>query len=305
LLRIVQFLAGAAVCLTSAIGAARGGTRDPAAAEALFRAGRERVAAGDWASACPMFAESNRLDFALGTSMNLAACEEHLGKLATAWEQYSELLDRLAPSDDRRAFVVESVARLERTAPRLAVFLAAPSAEGTVVTRDDVDLRGASLGAALPVDPGEHVIVLAVPGRFTRRYSVNIAAGQRLTLRAEVGEPIVQNAARTGGVRRTTAWILGGVGIGALSLGAFLGALALSERSASDALCTNGVCRDQVALDDYEAAKSTALGADVALAVGAVSLGAAVYFLATSTAARPPPAAASIRVTPAGVGFAW
>jgi hypothetical protein len=293
------------VCLTSAIGLASG-TPDPAAAEVLFRAGRERATAGDWASACPMFAESNRLDFALGTLMNLAACEEHLGKLATAWEQYSELLDRLAPGDDRRAFVAESAARLERSAPRLTVLLAVPSVDGTIVTRDDVDLRGASLGAALPVDPGEHVVSLAAPGRFARRYSVSLGAGEHLTLRAEVGEPIAPNAARTGGGRRTAAWILGGVGLSALSLGALLGARALSERSASDALCTNGVCRDQAALDEYDAAKSAALGADVALAVGAVSLGAAVYFLATSTAAaKPPPAAASIRVTPAGVGFAW
>src|ERR1700687_4338451 len=133
---------------------------------------------------------------------------------------------------------------------------AAPSVEGTIVTRDDVDLRGASIGTALPVDPGQHVIALAAPGRFMRRYSVSLAAGQRLTLRAEVGDPIVQNGARTGGGRRAAGWTLGGVGLGALSAGAFLGARALSERSASDALCTNGVCRDQVALDQYEAAKS-------------------------------------------------
>jgi hypothetical protein len=314
-LRFPFILAGAAVCLTSGIGLAD--TPDPAAAETLFRAGREHAQAGDWANACPMFVESNRLDFALGTLMNLAACEEHVGRLATAWERYRELLDSLSPSDDRRAFVAASVVRLERLVPRLTVFLAVPAAEGTIVTRDDVDLGGGSIGADLPVDPGEHAIVVVAPGRTARRYAIKLAAGQRLTLHAEAGEPIgqnaeggppiAQNAARTGrGGRRTAAWILGGAGVGALSVGVFLGVRALSERSASDALCTKGVCRDQAALDEYGAAKSTALGADIALAVGAVSLGVAGYFLATSTTtAHPQSAVASMCVTSSGVGFAW
>jgi hypothetical protein len=303
-LRIAFVSACAAVCLTAAIGLAD--TGDPAAAEALFRAGREHVEAGDWANACPLFVESNRLDFALGTLMNLAACEENVGELANAWQRYREVLDSLPSTDDRRAFVAESVARLERLVPRLTVVLPV-LVQGTIVRRDDVDLRGASIGADLPVDPGEHSIVVEAPGRTTRRYAVQLVAGQRLTVHAEVGEPITQNAGRPGGGgRRTAAWILGSVGVGALSAGAILGVRALSERSASDALCTMGLCRDQAALDKYDTARSTALGADIALAVGAVSLGVAGYFLATSmTKARPQPAAASICVTPSGVGFAW
>jgi hypothetical protein len=295
---------GVAVCLTAAIGLAD--TRDPAAAEALFRAGREHAKAGDWANACPKFLESNRLDFALGTLMNLAACEEHVGKVATAWGRYREVLDSLPPGDDRRPFVAESVARLERLVPRLRVFLAVSALKGTIVTRDEVDLGEASIGADLPVDPGEHSIAVAAPGRFTRRYVVTVAAGQHLTLHVEAGDPIVQNAAPTGGARRTAAWILGGVGVGALSVGALLGVHALSERSASDVLCPNGVCRDQAALDRYDGAKSTALGADIALAIGAISLGVAACFFVTSMAtAQPQPATASVRLTSSGIGLAW
>ena len=120
----------AALCMTSAVALA--GRPDPASAEALFREGRARAEAGDWAKACPLFVESNRLDFALGTSMNLAACEEHIGKVASAWEGYRELLEALPPDDDRRPFVAESVARLERTVPRLTVLLLDP-VDGTTV----------------------------------------------------------------------------------------------------------------------------------------------------------------------------
>jgi hypothetical protein len=306
--RCIGFVAVcAAACLSSAVALA--GNPDPAAAEALFRAGRERAEAGDWATACPLFVESNRLDFALGTSMNLAACEEHIGNLASAWARYGELLEALPPDDDRRAFVAQSVARLERVVPKLTILLGGPSVDRATVSRDGVDLEGASVGAALPVDPGEHSIVVAAPGRAARRYAVTLAAGQRVTLRAETGEPIAE-AGPTGGPRRTGAWtagwILGGIGVGALAVGSFFGVRALSERSASDRLCTMGVCRDQEGLDDYNAAKSAALGADVALAVGAVSLAVGAYLLATSTTAQPslaPTTATSFRAS--GIGFSW
>jgi hypothetical protein len=304
----VEFLAAcAAVCLTSAV--ARAGTPDPAAAEALFREGRERAEAGDWAKACPLFVESNRLDFALGTSMNLAACEEQLGKVASAWERYRELLEALPPNDDRRPFVADSVARLERIVPRLTVILPHPSVDGTTVTRDGVDLGSASVGTDIPVDPGVHSIVVAAPGRVTRRYVVTLAPGQRLTFRGDTGDPNVE-APRMDGSRRTGArtagWIFGGIGVGALTVGSFLGVRALSERSASDGLCTMGVCRDQAGLDDYQAAKSAALGADIALVVAAVSLAVGGYWLVTSmTKAQPAPAAASFRVARSGVGISW
>ncbi len=301
------FAACAAISMVSAVALAD--SPDPAAAEALFREGRERAEAGDWAKACPLFVESNRLDFALGTSMNLAACEEHVGKLATAWERYGELLEALPPNDDRRAFVAESVTRLERVVPKLTILLAAPSVEGTTVTRDGVELGSASVGVDLPADPGEHWIVVAAPGRAARSYAVTLAPGQRLTLRVETGAPIAEAGRRGGPPRteaRTAGWILGGVGVGALAAGTFLGVRALSERSASDGLCTMGVCRDQAGLDDYDAAKSAALNADIALAVGAVSLAVGGYLVVTSmTKARSSPAAASLRVTPSGVGLSW
>ncbi|MFO0567610.1 MAG: hypothetical protein U0263_18270 [Polyangiaceae bacterium] len=53
--------------------------RDATAAEALFNAGRDAVKAGDYPTACAKFRESNRLDPAPGTVLNLADCEEHLG----------------------------------------------------------------------------------------------------------------------------------------------------------------------------------------------------------------------------------
>lgn len=305
MIRIGLFACGVAWCLGS--GTALASPGDTAAAEALFRAGREHVEAGDWSTAYTMFLASNRLDFALGTLMNLAACEEHIGKMATAWEQYRELLESLPPGDNRRTYVAESVNRLERLVPRLTVFFPVAFAAGVVVTEDDVELRGASLGADLPVDPGDHSVAVIAPGHAVRRYSVRLDAGQRLTVKAELGDPTLVDQApspRAAGTR-TAAVILGGVGLGALTFGAILGVHALSERSSSDAICTKGVCTDQTGLNAYDAGRSAAVGADIALAVGAVSLGIATYLFATSMRAGQGRTAAAVGITPSGIRFAW
>jgi hypothetical protein len=56
--------------------------RDPVAAEALFRAGRDALKRGAWAAACSKLAESQTLDPAAGTALNLAVCQEKLGNVA-------------------------------------------------------------------------------------------------------------------------------------------------------------------------------------------------------------------------------
>src|SRR5262245_37563455 len=57
---------------------------DAAAAEALFREGRQLMDSGAIAQACVKFEESLRLDPALGTMLNLAVCEERAGNTKRA-----------------------------------------------------------------------------------------------------------------------------------------------------------------------------------------------------------------------------
>src|SRR5512145_1428615 len=98
-------------------------TQDPAAARALFQEGRKAVAASDYATACPKFAESYRLEPAVGTLLNIGDCNKRQGRIATAWSNFQTALEQLAIKDERRPAVVRAVAELEKRLPKLTVGL--------------------------------------------------------------------------------------------------------------------------------------------------------------------------------------
>src|SRR5258708_2013252 len=69
---------------------------DVNAADALFQSAKAAMDRGDLATACPRFAESQRLDPAVGTTLNLGECEARSGKLAAALAHYEEARAALA-----------------------------------------------------------------------------------------------------------------------------------------------------------------------------------------------------------------
>jgi hypothetical protein len=214
----VRLLAASPLALALLVApAARAQGHDAAAAETLFRQARAQMEAGAPERACPKLAESLRLDFAAGTLLNLAVCEEQTGRLASAWGHFSELLDVLPDADERRPIAKMHLHELDRRMPRLAV-LPAPS-PGIRVTRDAVELRAASFGVALPVDPGEHTVAVSAPGRAARVYRVKLAQGENRALVVEPGVPMDDDS----GAKKTAGWIVGGAGAVAIGLGAYAG----------------------------------------------------------------------------------
>lgn len=300
-------LLGCALLLSAS--SARASPEDAAMAETLFRDGRSRVEAGDYTRACSLFAESLRLDYALGTLLNLAACEERVGRLLVAWEHYAELLDCLPGGDERRALVLERQAALDRVVPRLTVVLAAGAPGDTRVMRDATELRGASLGVPMPVEVGAHTIVVDAPGRAAQRWEVRLAAGERRSLLVTPGGPQtapLEPAARPSehaSTLRTVAWIVGGAGVASLAVGTSFGIMALNKRSDSDALCSGDTCRSPGGPQAYEDAKSFALAADVTLGLGLVAVATAGTLLLSTAAPEPPDTPrASLHLTPFGLG---
>lgn len=278
--------------------------RDPAAAEALFAEGKRLMAQKNLAQACPKFEESHRLDPGVGALLNLAACQEQRGKIASAWGHYRDAEQQLRrDADPRRAAFAQG--RAEALQPRLpkVVITVEPQAEGFTLTRDGVVLSTASFGTPLPVDPGPHDLVAEAPGHISR--TVRFEAKERQIATVTVGAldpdprppaPMIGPVADPmrppdeapdpdrGSTQRTVGLVLGATGVASMVVGGIFVGLTASNTSSADEGCpTPTTCSDEgfAAVED---ARTTALVADITL-IGGVALaaaGAVVYLTAPS-----------------------
>jgi hypothetical protein len=138
-----------------------------ARAEALFDEARKLMAAKDYEHACSKFAESQTLDPAPGTMLNLASCYERAGKTASAWGAFkaAQAMAQNAGQKQRAAAAAAKAAELEPKVGHITVWIApearVPSLE---VQCDGETVRPAEWGEALPYDPGPHEIAAVAPG---------------------------------------------------------------------------------------------------------------------------------------------
>ncbi len=279
-------------CATLGTGVAHAqDTRDPAAAEELFRQGRAAADKKDYTAACAKFRESNRLDPAVGTVFNIADCEEKLGRLATSWTLFQEVVQRLPASDDRRAIAEKRAQKLEPRVPKLTIHLAHSDRSDLVVHRDGVSLGSASLDTPLPVDPGDHTVIVEAPGTRAAEFHASIAEGQSSTLEVAIGEalPVGANPLQTpepGPTQptkpdHTAAYVVGGIGAAALVTGVVAGVLTLSKKSTVNSDCVGKEC-SQAGLDAAHAGKTLGVLTTVGLVTGAVGIGAATYLFVSA-----------------------
>lgn len=257
-----------------------------AAAEALFRAGREAADKGDDAAACARFEESHRLEPAAGTVFNLALCYERRGQVASAWQRFRETKDRLPSSDDRLALVQERIAALEPRLPKLTLRLGANDSAATVL-RDGVEQRGASLGIALPIDPGEHEITVRAPGHALHTESVTIAEGESKELVLSLGPAEAGSAEAAGKVaptspqsgyssQKTLGFVVGGVGIAGIATSLLTGALVINRKNKVERECVGSECT-RAGVDAARSGRTLSMVSTVAFAVGAVGVGVGLY----------------------------
>lgn len=314
--------AACVVCLSLASKpAAAQGT---AAAEALFNEARKAMDAKDYDTACKRFRESNRLDPAVGTMLNLATCEDRRGRVATAWELFRGAFEKLPPSDPRHDYAKAQVDRLEPRLPHVTLALAAGAPADTKVKDGETVYSGASFGLPLPVDPGKHELVIEAPGRETRTLSVEIREAATMTIEIAPGIEKVETGAggetpqpaqgdvqvsaagaNSGGFgKKQWGFVAGGVGLVGIGVGITTGIMALGKKSTADEQCSDALQRcSQEGHDAASSGRTLAAVSTVGWIVGALGVGAGAFLILTSDGEKGPVTALETRPVPGGAAL--
>lgn len=128
----VGLAAGTALVVASSLCLAQTPADPAAQALALFKEGVELRKQGKCAEALPKLAESVRLRTTAGTLLNVALCEESVGRLAAALQHYREVQVLLTKEDERMTLVSTHIGDLEPRVPRLRVSLSRAATDARV-----------------------------------------------------------------------------------------------------------------------------------------------------------------------------
>ncbi|HEX3476384.1 MAG TPA: tetratricopeptide repeat protein [Kofleriaceae bacterium] len=152
-----------------------------AQAEVLFRQGRDLLAAGKVAEACSAFQESQKLEPAVTTLLNLAGCREKLGQIATAWGLFLDAARQTRSAGDTASQQLHDLAqgraqKLEPRVSRLTINVPQKSqVDGLEISRDKDRVEAGLWNRALPIDGGTYTITARAPGSSPWSTQVTIA----------------------------------------------------------------------------------------------------------------------------------
>jgi len=265
-------------------------------AKELFYEAHEAVERGDDVTACRKFEESLALFRRASTLLNLGDCSERLGKLADALRYWTQAAALLESSDPRMTLTKEQIARIDRRVPRLQLVLPRSLPEDAVVAVDGHALPSAEAGTRveLPVDPGEHHVVLRAAGHKNHDRRVALAEGQRQRIALELGAPLVTPAAAPAPPkpeRDDTLWItgavVGGVGVLGLIAGGVTGGLVLDRKATVEQYCNDAdVCTDPAGVKAADEGRKLSTASTIAFAVGGAALATGIVLVVLGTTQR-------------------
>lgn len=256
-----------------------------AVADALFAEGRALMTQNKFVEACDKFTESERFEPAIGTSLNLGECHERLGRTASAYGAFGEAkrLAALRKDTDREAHAAQRRAALEKRLSRIA-FSVPSKVPGVKVLLDGQELGVGAIGAAIPVDPGRHVVNAVAPDKPGFEKELMVGPGP-VTVPVEVvfpGDKPAWSTARSAGV------VVGAAGFVGVLVGGGFGIAAIVKNNASKDECSPqnaGLCtlrgvslRGQAGtFADVSTGTLLASGALVGIGVGMFILGGRVH----------------------------
>lgn len=274
-----------------------------AAAEALFQEAGRLFKDGKYAEACSKLQDSNRLDPAAGTLMNLGRCYEKVGMTASAWLAYLDAasVSKRTGQSDRERSARDSASKLAPGLAKLTVQVPSaalvPSLE---VKRDGDPLPKTLLNMAAPIDPGDHEISCSAQGKkpWTTRIHIDPSQGVTVVVPRLEDAPVaaasgprerkaptdpggtVGTGGKQGdqeskglGTTRALALVAGGLGLAGVAVGTVFGLGAMSDRDATNQnnRCTEGGCTPE-GIDFNNKAHDKAMVSTVGFAVGGAAL---------------------------------
>jgi hypothetical protein len=258
-LRIAPLLVAAALSGSLDAAPARAAADDAeraAAAQMLFDEGKRLVKEGQYAAACPKFAESQRLDPASGALFQLADCHEKLGRTASAWAEFLEVASLARREgqldwEGRERIAKARASKLEPSLVRLVVVGPAQRLNGLVLRRDGVEMAEGQWDTPIPVDPGEHTVTASIRGREVWSTKVLVSRGTERVAVPVLKSPPEELASTPApppappkklGPWRTAGLAIGGVGLAGIGVGTALGLVAKSTLDASNKQCDGNAC---------------------------------------------------------------
>jgi hypothetical protein len=158
-----------------------------ATAEQLFRDGRAAMLAGKLEDARLKLEASATLDPAAGTLLNLAECNEKLGRTATAVALYLRAREA-AIKRERTEWASAASARILALGPSLPQLrIAGVRNSAAEIYLDGVRIFTKSAAELTPVDPGPHTLLLSINGKetFRREFTAREAAIEEVVVPAE------------------------------------------------------------------------------------------------------------------------
>lgn len=290
------------------------------AAEALFGEAKKLAAAGKYAEACPKFAESNRLDRGAGTMIHLGDCYEKNKQSASAWATYKEAASAAQAINrkDWEKLAQTRAAALEKKLAHLTIKVEATNDRADVM-RDGTVISKAEWAMPIPVDIGHHTVEAKQTGFKPFSTSVNVEKdGDNVVITVPpleqepptVAEPAPESPPPAPVVtepppvdadhghsskQRTLGFIVGGVGVAGVAVGAITGLMAIGKSNDAKASCANdGPCRDASAVDASDSAKSLATVSTIGFIAGGVAVAAGAVLVFTA----PSPKKTGVRVVP-------
>jgi hypothetical protein len=304
-LRCAGAIAGQLLTTAPAFGAPT--ASEKAAAEALFHKGTELMQAHSYADACAKFEASNAIEPGLGVKLWLADCYDHVGRTASAWALFSEAaaMAQKTGQDDRSRAASERASDLEK---RLSTLELVPPKQGLPtdagVTLDGGAISAGSVGAPLPVDPGEHTVVVSAPGYKSRTLRQTVPTGPasvKLALKAlepapaQLATPAAgpkgdksDEPSTPGHTQRVLAYSLGGLGLVSLASSGFLGLKArdLNQQSLERCLANEPNACDQQGASLRGQAQNYGNAATAAAIAGGALVATGVVLLLTAPSAK-------------------